>query len=278
VQFNGSASTTAQPPIVSYSWDFGDGTALAGGATVTHTYSTPGPYHPVLTITDNAGLTGQAGIDITVTAPAPPPPAPVNPTAVISSSNAVGNAPLTVQFDGSASTSAQPPIVSYSWDFGDGAIAGGATVAHSYTIPGTYSAVLTITDNAGLTSQAKTPVMIGAAPLPEVIPPISSFIATPSSGTSPLKVAFNASGSSAPAGSISEYRWDFGDGTSAIGITPKHTFVAKANYLVTLKVTDNLGGTATSSETVSVLKLVKKEPTDKEDNVITPILYLLLLK
>jgi PKD repeat protein len=121
--------------------------------------------------------------------------------------------------------------------------------------------------------------MIGAAPLPEAKPPISSFIATPSSGTSPLIVAFNASGSRSPAGSISEYRWDFGDGTSAIGISPKHTFVAKANYLVTLKVTDNLGGTATSSGTISVLfKPANMDSTDNEDNVITPILYLLLLK
>ena len=273
LNLDGTSSTGA---LSTYSWTFGDGKS-ATGPTASHIYQFPGTYTATLAVESTSGLSHQATILVTVTEAAPPPP--VNPTAVLSSSNAVGNAPLTVQFDGSASTSAQPPIVSYSWDFGDGAIAGGATVAHSYTIPGTYSAVLTITDNAGLTSQAKTPVMIGAAPLPEAKPPISSFIATPSSGTSPLIVAFNASGSRSPAGSISEYRWDFGDGTSAIGISPKHTFVAKANYLVTLKVTDNLGGTATSSGTISVLfKPANMDSTDNEDNVITPILYLLLLK
>lgn len=55
--------------IVSYTYDFGDGTVVGpqGAATATHTYSAPGTYHVVLTVTDGAGLTDTATVDEVVT-------------------------------------------------------------------------------------------------------------------------------------------------------------------------------------------------------------------
>jgi len=54
----------------------------------------------------------------------------------------------TVTFDASNSTD-NIGIISYKWDFGDGATATGVTVTHAYTNPGTYTVKLTVMDKAG---------------------------------------------------------------------------------------------------------------------------------
>ena len=274
LNFDGTSSTGT---ISTYSWTFGD-SETATGSTVSHLYPFSGTYTATLTVENATGWSLPASIEITVTEPAAPPPDLItNPTAVISSSTAVGNVPFAVQFDGSGSTTSQPPIISYSWDFGDGAVAAGSVFTHTYSTPGTYSAVLKVSDNAGLTDQVSTPVIISAAPEIENQLPISSFTATPISGVSPLNVSFNGSGSSDQDGSISEFVWSFGDGSTASGISAQHTFTAIANYTVTLRVTDDHGATATSSRTVSVLTLEQVQAAE-ESNVTTPIINFLLLK
>jgi hypothetical protein len=57
VSFDGSGSTDADGNIVSYDWDFGDGTT-GSGATVAHAYATEGTYPVVLTVTDNDNASG----------------------------------------------------------------------------------------------------------------------------------------------------------------------------------------------------------------------------
>jgi len=59
----------------------------------------------------------------------------------------------TVTFDASASKAADKAIVSYTWDFGDSNVTTTAnpTIAHAYSIGGTYKVNLTVTDADGLT-------------------------------------------------------------------------------------------------------------------------------
>ncbi len=246
--FDGTASTGA---ISSYNWSFGDGES-ATGVTASHTYQIPGSYTATLTVADASGQSQQNSILITASEPEPPPPPPVPPTVVISSSSAVGEAPFSVQFDGRGSTSAQPPIVSYSWDFGDGAGDTGAQASHAFTVAGTYSTTLTVADSAGMSNQSSTPVIISAAPPPNQ-PPVASFTATPTSGNAPISVSFNGSGSNDPDGSISQYVWSFGNGSTASGISSEHIYTEAGDYTVSLQVTDNRGETAVSSQTLSVL-------------------------
>ncbi len=63
---NGNVSVACNDPIVSYEWNFGDG-STGSGANVSHNYGV-GTYYPTLTITDAAGLTDthtpQAGVII----------------------------------------------------------------------------------------------------------------------------------------------------------------------------------------------------------------------
>jgi hypothetical protein len=55
VAFDGSASSDLDGSIVSYSWDFGDG-STASGAGASHTYASDGDYTVKLTVTDDKGL------------------------------------------------------------------------------------------------------------------------------------------------------------------------------------------------------------------------------
>ena len=73
----------------------------------------------------------------------------VAPLDVVTVSPQEGGAPLSVSFDGSASTAVTGTIVDWSWDFGDGTTGSGATASHTYTTPGEYYASLTVTDSLG---------------------------------------------------------------------------------------------------------------------------------
>lgn len=69
IMFNGGESSDPDGSIVSFAWDFGDGSS-ASGTTVTHTYTAAAQYTVLLSVTDNAGLTGSDTAVITVRTPA----------------------------------------------------------------------------------------------------------------------------------------------------------------------------------------------------------------
>ena len=69
VTLNGSAVDpgTNQQPLLTYAWTFNDGTGGSGGASVTHTYATPGTYRPTLAVCDPQGVCGFGATTVTVT-------------------------------------------------------------------------------------------------------------------------------------------------------------------------------------------------------------------
>jgi hypothetical protein len=84
------------------------------------------------------------------------------------------------------------------------------------------------------------------------LPPTASFVVSPNPGTAGSPITFNAGGSSDPDGTIAGYLWSFGDGHSATGAAPAHTYNAPGTYTVTLTVIDNGGELATASQAVTV--------------------------
>lgn len=66
VTFSSSGSTD-DGTIVSYSWNFGDGSAVSTSENPSHVFSSAGAFNVTLTVTDNGGLTGSASRTITVT-------------------------------------------------------------------------------------------------------------------------------------------------------------------------------------------------------------------
>ena len=146
---------------------------------------------------------------------------------------------------GFASTSTDPDatIASTAWDFGDGSTSTQASPTHVYAAAGTYTVTLTVTDNLGATNASSQQVTVVAPNQP----PVSSFTATATG----LSVAF-ASTSTDPDGTIASTAWDFGDGSSSTQASPTHVYAAAGTYTVTLTVTDNLGATNASSQSVTV--------------------------
>lgn len=69
VSFDGSGSVDPDGSIVSYLWDFGDGSATQSGVTASHTYSSAGEYTATLTVTDNQGATATTSVVLSVTEP-----------------------------------------------------------------------------------------------------------------------------------------------------------------------------------------------------------------
>lgn len=67
VYFDGSGSTD-DGEIISYDWNFGDGT-IGSGSKVEHIYTTEGTYTVTLAVTDNGGLTDSDTAIVTVTSP-----------------------------------------------------------------------------------------------------------------------------------------------------------------------------------------------------------------
>lgn len=84
------------------------------------------------------------------------------PTATASADVTSGEGPLAVAFTGTGSD-ADGTIASYAWAFGDGATSSEQNPSHTYHTPGSYSAVLTVTDDKGATGQATVSVSVAAA-------------------------------------------------------------------------------------------------------------------
>jgi chitodextrinase len=82
--------------------------------------------------------------------------------------------------------------------------------------------------------------------------PIARFTFSPQGGNAPLDVTFDGSESSDPDGQVTNYRWNFGDGTFGNGQTIVHQFQTEGEYTITLTVTDNDGKTGSTSHTIIV--------------------------
>ncbi len=76
--------------------------------------------------------------------------------------------------------------------------------------------------------------------------------ATFTSSCTSLSCTFDASASSDADGTIVSYDWDFGNGTTGVGVTASATFAIEGTYTVTLAVTDDKGAVTSTSADVTV--------------------------
>lgn len=237
-----SFTSTASDPdgtVDNLSWDFGDGSSPANGASVSHEYAAGGTFQVTLTVTDNRGVSTTVEKNVEVTLPNKAPVAAIDDPSIDG---------LTVDVDGSSSADEDGSIADYTWNFGDDTpeVSGDdATVSHTYAEGGTYTVTLTVTDNKGATNAASVSVTVAA---PNKKP--TAVIDEPATNQNSVQV--DGSNSTDVDGSIVSYSWSFGDGGTATGATAEHSYTAGGTYTVTLVVTDNEGATDSVTRQVTV--------------------------
>lgn len=244
-----SLSSDADGTIVQFNWDFGDGFASTE-ENPSHYYdiSEPATFPVKLTVSDDTGNSSSVTKAITFTQTENQPP-----VAAFSFSPKEPKTGEIVRFNASASTDNDGEIVEYRWDFGNGSTGSGETTQHTYSVTETttFTVTLTVVDDKGaegVTSQDVTVTVM------ENQPPTADFSFSPTNPKSGETVRFNAGASSDPDGTIVQYNWDFGDGSSGTGQNPQHAFsvTAETTFTVTLTVTDDKGATAIVSKEITV--------------------------
>jgi PKD repeat protein len=80
-----------------------------------------------------------------------------------------GQAPLTVEFDGTRSQSAKGQIISYRWDFGDGSTSNEAKAAHTFSTIGNYRVKLQVSDSNGRSDTAEKMIQALKDPYPVTV-------------------------------------------------------------------------------------------------------------
>jgi predicted outer membrane repeat protein len=213
---------------LTYHWDLGDGTT-GTGATVSHLYGAPGSY--TARVTAKNGL-GEATAATTVQVqPTPPTDAPITGlTARHDGPKPVGE-PIVF---GATVTGGDNVI--YTWDFGDGSAASGATVSHTYAEPGSYQAQVTASNGAG---EVRAEVAVQVQPAPPTDEPIAGLTAA---NDGPTTVG-NATRLTAQvtAGTKVVYTWAFGDGASALGDVVSHVYAEPGNYVAQVTARNSQG-------------------------------------
>ncbi|MEO7617817.1 MAG: PKD domain-containing protein [Candidatus Saccharibacteria bacterium] len=210
------------------------------------------------------------------------PPGPDYACAKLTPVPVQGQAPLAVKLTATATVSGGAQIATYIFDFGDGTpklvvptnkLSWGPVV-HTYTAAKIYKATVGVTSNISTTVKTATTCAATitattkptTTPTPTITPaqckpgvPVGSplcesptlacvsLTGTPASGTAPLQVAFTSVGS-ATNQTITDYQYDFGDGTTANSSSTKatHSYKTSGPYTATLTVKGSNGGTATA--------------------------------
>ncbi len=159
------------------------------------------------------------------------------PTAEFS----VRSADLRAYVDARNSTDPNGDAISFRWDWGDQTSPGsGITTSHLYADEGNFTIILTATDSRGASAGTSRPIVIQVFPT-------ALFIAR----TDSMDVSVDATSSFVAKGTITSYAWDFGDASTATGVTASHRYGTSGKYLVKLTVTDDQQRTMTTSRLVS---------------------------
>jgi PKD repeat protein len=127
-----------------YSWNFGDGSAVNTTANPSRTYAADNAYSVTLTVTDGWGKSAVATRVVTIAEPA----TNVAPVPVINAPSCAGRV---CAFSGNGSADANGDAFTYSWNWGDAtAVSTGQNPApHTFAVAGTYTVTLTVTDAWG---------------------------------------------------------------------------------------------------------------------------------
>jgi PKD repeat protein len=212
--------------IVSYEWDFGDGTPhVFGPGPIIHPYGTPGIFEANLKVTNSNGCIHDTTKQVMVIS--------------LPIANFYTNAPqcqgnLVSFFNQSNPTYGY--IVTWHWDFGDGnttevTLPGNPNVTHLYINSGTYTVQLTVTTNDSCSASKSIQINVIPSPVANFIYSNTDCVNSP--------VQFTDISQTNGGGPITQWQWNFDDPTSGSNNTsnlqnPVHLFSSAGSFDVQL--------------------------------------------
>lgn len=224
-----SRATDKDGAILLQSWDFGDGTPIAIGGTVTHYFPRAGTYPVKLTVTDNSRSQVQFERGVTINDSAP------RASMSISANPAFRNEPIT--FADTTTDTDGDAILNRTWHFGDNSLdATDATVRHTYGSKGEFQVRLDVTDARNKSSWATQTIYVLNRP------PTASVTVSPDPPVADKPFWLNGSASDLDdAEQNLTYRWTLPGNLEATGKSQPLTLPA-GTYTATLRVNDTEGG------------------------------------
>ena len=262
-----SSQGTADPntgDVITYSWNWGDGTALSSGASpAAHVYAAAGTYTITLTTTDGWGKAASTTRAVSLSEPANNTAPSVTFTASCTS--------FTLCTTNSAGTAdPQGDALRYSWVWGDNtAVSTTANPTHTYFTTGTYEIVLTVTDvwgKAGTATRSVTITEPAGNNAPTAV--IASGTCTAVNTTCTMSATGSSDPDTASGDAVRSYVWSWGDGTTdttGTSTTQAHVFPTPGTYTVTLRAYDKWGR---ASEVVTTSVTTAAEPAGNNGPVI----------
>lgn len=213
-----------------YLWDFGDGTSYPGQNPPDKTY-TDCKTHPVrLRVTTNCGSWNETIKPAVCDCPVPEARFHVEQ----------GSVPEEFRFINDSVS--QRPITELLWEFGDGTISRDQAPTHRYATCGQYTARLKVTTDCGSSSSTILDITCGCPP------PKPDFDNTCIGQT---KVSFTDL-SRATKGNVTDWQWNFGDGTTSSLPNPVHDYGEPGSYPVRLNISTDCGSSAEWTKQVTV--------------------------
>jgi len=229
IMFDASATRDDPADKLSYMWNFGD-SDTAKGQNVTKKYKKGGDYKVTLVVDDNKKTvcsTASTQKSIYVNTP------PVANAGKNIEKYITADQQYDIVFDASKSSDADGDMLTYMWDFGDGAKVQGESVVHTYKKGGLYSAILTVDDGSNTSCSSDTDaitIKLNKQPVAKAGDDINYCVGT--------DILFDGSGSYDDDGDAISYVWNFGDGQTAEGIKVSHSYAKGGKYTAVLTVDD----------------------------------------
>ncbi len=243
ITFTDSSTVSGGATLAKWYWDFGDGTPVViatSNAPQMHTYASAGTYTATLKVETTTGcqsLVYSQLINVRV-----------NPLAAF---NLVGNICMpqgTATFT-NATTISDGSSLTYLWNFGDGNTSTAINPVHNYSGLGPYNVSLTATSTNGCSD--------------DTVRTISNIYAQPDASFTVDSVescfggTFNFTDqSTAPNSTVTQWFWDFGDGSNSNLQHPTKQYATVGTYTVKLYVNSAAGCRSdTALMNVTVLQL-----------------------
>lgn len=210
----------------SWSWDFGDGSAVSTGNSQTHIYPGDGTYNAVLITTHINGCSDTVAHSVIVNP---------NPVSAFTATNACFTYP-TLFTDNSTSAA------SWSWNFGDGtATDTSQSPTHIFALTGIYNVSLLATNNLGCQNSSIQTITV----LPQ---PVADFNTGMLCEQQTVQFTDISTGQS-----ITNWTWDFGDGSAISNVqNATHIYSLAGSYDVTLIAGNSSGCVDTIIKTIIV--------------------------